>query len=128
MAPNLAVLRRYAADHHGVVTGGAAVALGVGAVELLDLVLAGELELIAREVYRHPDVVTPLTEYAEAVALFAAWGTVVVRDHCGRCPRRARGGGWGAGTPIGRGTAVRTVPLPVVRCMAGATDRPADFS
>lgn len=69
MTPNLAVLRRYAADHHGVVTGGAAVALGVGAVELLDLVLAGELELIAREVYRHPDVVTPLTEYAEAVAL-----------------------------------------------------------
>jgi hypothetical protein len=36
---------RYAADHHGVVTGAAAAALGVRAVELLDLVLGGELAL-----------------------------------------------------------------------------------
>ena len=69
-----------------------------------------------------------LTVSVPPMSLFAAWGTVVVRDHCGRCPRRARGGGRGAGTPIGRGTAVRTVPLPAVRCMADDTDRPADFS
>jgi hypothetical protein len=38
VSPNLAVLRRYAVDHHGVVTGAAAAALGVPATELLDLV------------------------------------------------------------------------------------------
>jgi predicted transcriptional regulator of viral defense system len=69
VSTDLDALRRYAADHHGVVTGAAAAALGVRAVELLDLVLGGELALIANDVYRLYDVITPLTEYAGAVAL-----------------------------------------------------------
>jgi hypothetical protein len=52
-----------------VLTGAAAAALGVRAVELLDAVLAGELALIVNDVYRFYDFVTPLSEYAEAVAL-----------------------------------------------------------
>lgn len=79
VSTDLDALRRYAADHHGVVTGAAAAALGVRAVELLDLVLAGELALITNDVYRHYDFVTPLTEYAEAVAL-AGPGAVLADD------------------------------------------------
>jgi hypothetical protein len=79
VSPNLAALRRYAADHHGVVTGAAAAAPGVRAVELLHLVLGGELALIANDVYRLYDVITPLTEYAEAVAL-AGPGAILADD------------------------------------------------
>jgi hypothetical protein len=68
-SPNADALRRYAFDHHGVVTGSAAAALGVRAADLLQLVVDGELAFIAGDVYRLDDVVTPLTEYAEAVAL-----------------------------------------------------------
>ena len=78
-AANLDALRRYAADHHGVVTGATAAALGVRAVELLDRVLGGELALIANDVYRLYDLITPLTEYAEAVAL-AGPGAVLADD------------------------------------------------
>jgi hypothetical protein len=62
VSTHLAALRRYAADHHGVVTGAATAAYGVRVVELLDLVLGGVLALIANDVYRLYDVVTPLTE------------------------------------------------------------------
>jgi predicted transcriptional regulator of viral defense system len=79
VSTDLDALRRYAADHHGVVTGAAAAALGVREVKLLHLALAGELELIAGEVYRLPDAITPLTEYAEAVAL-AGPGAVLADD------------------------------------------------
>lgn len=79
VSPACDALRRYAADHHGVLTGAAAAALGVRAIELLDLVLAGELALIANDVYRHYDFITPLSEYAEAVAL-AGPGAVLADD------------------------------------------------
>jgi hypothetical protein len=62
VSTHLAALRRYAADPHGVVTGAATAAYGVRVVELLDLVLGGVLALIANDVYRLYDVVTPLTE------------------------------------------------------------------
>ncbi|UOY03716.1 hypothetical protein [Blastococcus sp. PRF04-17] len=79
MSTDLDVLRRYAADHHGVLTGAAAAALGVREAKLLDLVLAGELALIANDVYRHYDFITPLSEYAEAVALTGP-GAVLADD------------------------------------------------
>jgi hypothetical protein len=69
VSPNLAVLRRYAVEHHGVVTGAAAAALGVPATELLDLVRREVLEHVGADVYWLSEVATPLTEYAEAVAL-----------------------------------------------------------
>lgn len=78
-SPHVDALRRYAFDHHGVVTGSAAAALGVRPTDLHDLVGAGELVLVAGDVYRMQDVVTPLTEYAEAVAL-AGPGAVLADD------------------------------------------------
>jgi hypothetical protein len=96
MTTGLDVLRRYAADHQGVVTGAAAATLGVRAVELLDRVLVGELALIANDVYRLYDLITPLTEYAEAVALagpgaaLADDAVVAMHDLASVNPRRIR--------------------------------------
>jgi hypothetical protein len=96
VSTDLDALRRYAADHHGVVTGAAAAALGVRAVELLDRVLGGELALIANDVYRLHDVITPLTEYAEAVALagpgaaLADDAVLAMHDLAAVNPRRIR--------------------------------------
>ncbi|MBM7805039.1 hypothetical protein JOD57_000876 [Geodermatophilus bullaregiensis] len=71
-------LRRYAVDHHGVVT--RAAAAGVSAAELAGLVQQGVLEHVAGDVYRLVDVgPTSLTEYAEAVAL-AGHGAVLAED------------------------------------------------
>src|SRR5690348_15468865 len=78
-SPHVHALRRYAFDHHGVVTCSAAAALGVRPTDLHDLVGAGELVLVAGDVYRLDDVVTPLTEYAEALAL-AGHGAVLADD------------------------------------------------
>jgi hypothetical protein len=96
MTTGLDALRRYAADHHGVVTGAAAAALGVRAVELLDRVLGGEFALIANDVYRLYDLITPLTEYAEAVALagpgaaLADDAVLAMHDLASVNPRRIR--------------------------------------
>jgi hypothetical protein len=78
-SPDVEALRRYAFDHHGGVTGSAIAALGVRPTDLHDLLGAGELVLVAGDVYRMQDVVTPLTEYAEAVAL-AGPGAVLADD------------------------------------------------
>jgi hypothetical protein len=79
LTSDLDALRRYAADRRGVLTGAAAAALGVHAIELCDAILAGELALIANDVYRHYDFITSLSEYAEAVAL-AGPGAVLADD------------------------------------------------
>ena len=79
MAADLEVLRGYAADHHGVVTGAAAAALGVPAAALFDLASRDVLAHVAGDVYRWVELITPLTEYAEAVAL-AGTGAVLADD------------------------------------------------
>ena len=64
------VLRWHAFDTHGVVTTAAAAELGVPAVELRKLARRGALQHVGYGVYRMTEVPpTPLTEYAEAVAM-----------------------------------------------------------
>jgi predicted transcriptional regulator of viral defense system len=64
------MLRWHAFDTHGVVTTAAAAELGVPAVELRKLARRGALQHVGYGVYRMTEVPpTPLTEYAEAVAM-----------------------------------------------------------
>lgn len=71
-------LRWHAFDTHGVVTTGDAAALGVPSVELRKLARRGALRHVGYGVYRMTEVpATPLTEYAEAVALLGPDAVVV---------------------------------------------------
>lgn len=73
-------LHRRAFDTHGVITTADAAGLGVPAVELRKLALRGALEHVGYGVYRMTEVPpTPMTQYAEAVALVGE-GAVVVDE------------------------------------------------
>ncbi|MDP9405675.1 MAG: type IV toxin-antitoxin system AbiEi family antitoxin domain-containing protein [Actinomycetota bacterium] len=73
------VLRRHAAEHHGVFTTADAAAAGVSRRSLVSMCAAGEIERVHTAVYRYAGV--PLTPVAQVAAAVRAGGPGTVASH-----------------------------------------------